>query len=419
MKENNNILFLFTKQFPFGHSETYVHFEIEYLIKSFKKIILIPSEYFGPMDVPHRRSLDPKVEVFAINELLRLNPKRIKLSKKLENFIRFIVPTILSKDFFHNLKHFKHLSGLINHQYASSIFLGNYVNKYKNKNLFFYSYWCHNACILLGMMKAENKINRFISRAHSLDLYHEDWISKKEGSTLPFKEFKFKSLDGIFPISLHGERFLKSKFPAYSKKIKCFHLGVKDHGSSPFVYEEKKFTIVSCSSVTEVKRLDRLIEILALLKIQTHWIHFGSGNQMERIKSLASKLPSNISVDFKGQIENEKILEFYKTNSVNLFMNTSKAEGVPVSLMEAISFGIPVLASDTYGNSEIANEQTGHLMATVPNLDSTVKWIENFAKSEIFQKELRQSSRKFYENNFNSSLNYDSFIAEILKYPNP
>ena len=65
---------------------------------------------------------------------------------------------------------------------------------------------------------------------------------------------------------------------------------------------------------------------------------------MAQLKSKVDSFPDNIQVILKGWVPNKKVIEFYRTNPVNLFLNFSFQEGIPVSIMEAISFGIPILA---------------------------------------------------------------------------
>ena len=63
-----------------------------------------------------------------------------------------------------------------------------------------------------------------------------------------------------------------------------------------------------------------------------------------------------------GHYPNEELLRYYGSNHVDLFINTSSTEGVPVSIMEAQSFGIPVIATDTGGVKEVVTEGTGSLL---------------------------------------------------------
>ena len=45
-----------------------------------------------------------------------------------------------------------------------------------------------------------------------------------------------------------------------------------------------------------------------------------------------------------------------------MFINLSSSEGIPVSIMEAQSFGIPVIATNVGGSGEIVVSETGVLV---------------------------------------------------------
>ena len=45
-----------------------------------------------------------------------------------------------------------------------------------------------------------------------------------------------------------------------------------------------------------------------------------------------------------GHINNPDLLKLYADSSVDLFLNTSSKEGVPVSIMEAMVRGVPAIA---------------------------------------------------------------------------
>ncbi len=51
----------------------------------------------------------------------------------------------------------------------------------------------------------------------------------------------------------------------------------------------------------------------------------------------------------RGGISNAEVFQFYRDNKVDLFVNASTSEGLPVSIMEAISFGIPSIATNVGG----------------------------------------------------------------------
>ena len=56
-----------------------------------------------------------------------------------------------------------------------------------------------------------------------------------------------------------------------------------------------------------------------------------------------------------GNIPNERLLNYYRDSYYDIFLNVSTSEGLPVSIMEAMSFGIPCIATDVGGTKEIVD----------------------------------------------------------------
>ncbi len=78
------------------------------------------------------------------------------------------------------------------------------------------------------------------------------------------------------------------------------------------------------------------------------WKHYGDGDYRGEIEKMVNK---NVLV---GQVSNAEIigaLNLYK--ETGFLINVSKYEGIPVSMMEAMSFGIPCIGTDVGGVSEI------------------------------------------------------------------
>ena len=99
---------------------------------------------------------------------------------------------------------------------------------------------------------------------------------------------------------------------------------------------------------------------------EIEWLHFGDGilrNELEETRLYKTGIcQTGITYRFMGHYPNEELLKFYTANKVDLFINTSSTEGMPVSIMEAQSFGIPVIATDTGGVKEVVTEGTGSLL---------------------------------------------------------
>lgn len=104
------------------------------------------------------------------------------------------------------------------------------------------------------------------------------------------------------------------------------------------------------------------MEALKKLPLDTPltWIHFGGGALETELRSKVALLDRpGLSVEIRGATRHEDILSCYSTHNIAAFINVSASEGVPVSIMEAISYGIPVVATDVGGTAEIVGTELG------------------------------------------------------------
>ena len=108
-------------------------------------------------------------------------------------------------------------------------------------------------------------------------------------------------------------------------------------------------------------------------------------------------------------------MKYYQKYPVDWFINTSSSEGLPVSIMEACSFGIPVLATDVGGTSEIVRPgETGFLLdAGFKPEDLAALLRRLFRQKKEERAALRAGCRRVWEENFCAASNFDRFAREI------
>ncbi len=177
-----------------------------------------------------------------------------------------------------------------------------------------------------------------------------------------------------------------------------------------------KFSIVSVSNVITVKNVDIIARVINKFSkkntdIEIVWNHFGDGDMLPDIKKyLYNEGAENLKSVFHGRVSNNNIFEFYSNNPVDLLMNLSSSEGIPVSIMEAISFGIPILATDVGGVSEIVNEKTGLLIDLELNDDI----VSDYLKEMFDNPKDRMEVRNYWQTNYSASANYKKFAEELV-----
>src|SRR5699024_2552699 len=75
----------------------------------------------------------------------------------------------------------------------------------------------------------------------------------------------------------------------------------------------------------------------------------GGGPLLNEYRQLAQRLEIDRKINFAG--ETRDVIEYMK--QADIFVLLSKSEGLPLSIIEAMREGIPVIASDVGGVSEI------------------------------------------------------------------
>lgn len=275
-----------------------------------------------------------------------------------------------------------------------------------------YSFWASNGGMALPFLP--DSFRKFF-RLHRFDLYEID------RAHLPLRASLFSTAHRILPISDHGRKYLLEKYPKLIERrnLQVLRLGTADHGTATprAAHEEpSKLHVVSCSSVIPVKRVDSILPALELLasKYPVKWTHFGDGTQMEELKSSTKNMERNnpkLEIDLRGQSENRDVLDHYKNEPVDVFVNVSDSEGVPVSIMEALSFDIPVVATDAGGTSELVGRDklTGTILPLRPPKEILAEAID-----EVFTNRDRLSPRLLWQQLCDAKANGD-LIAEELR----
>jgi len=256
-----------------------------------------------------------------------------------------------------------------------------------------------------------------VSRIHRGDIYQEERVF----GYIPLKK-QFTDIDRIYTITESANEYLMQTYGFSKESIQISRLGVKDLNIKTPSSAKNQIHLVSCSFLSEVKRVDKIIEALAILSekephIELKWSHIGDGYLHEKLVNLAHKKlddKQNIAFSFLGNLKNSEVYEFYKTNSVDLFINVSESEGVPVSIMEAMSCHIPIIAPDIGGVRDmVIDAHNGKLLSKECLVLEIAKAL---ADIEFFKDEsIRESSYKIYLEKYSASLNYSNFIDSLIK----
>jgi glycosyltransferase involved in cell wall biosynthesis len=403
----NNTLYLFTEQFPFGlnSEKAFLSNEIKYLKNKFENIIIIPRV------INHEQTTIGEFQIdITLSQKLNSKNKILLIIASLSS--SYLYKELISKNIiFWNFDRLKKLIYFTARTHQVNNWVKKEITKKSIKNLLFYTYWAND--ITLGLVKtAKNCEIKLNSRAHGHDLY-EDFYDY-----LPCYKYIVSGVNKLFPVSEIGYNYLINKYPEYKSSIFLSYLGVKKAPSYSAYSQDGIIRIVSCSYMIPLKRIDLIIngltEFIKQYDREVIWTHFGEGELYSDINNQAKQiLDVRFKYILKGFVDNNVLLKYYQENPVDLFITTSESEGVPISLLEAQTYGIPVIGTNIGGIPEIINNEVGVLLSSTPSSIEIATAINNIVSATDRHKQIRTNSVSNWANHFDESINYPEFASNI------
>jgi len=403
-------IILFTRKYPYGFHETFLDVELQYLSQEFDHIVIFPNQSAPTVrDVPENVKVDTTMSLKEMGKVQYFIKAIFSISHKL--FIHEIsrkINCILSPKALWRI--------ILNLEEASRV--QRYLRKLNKTgelepgNTILYTYWLCGQSLGVSLLKEEYPELVFVSRVHRGDLYEES----HHPPYLPFRNEMYKNVDRIFPVSQDGFDYLKKKYCDMKIHAVIARLGVEDPGFTTAGSCDGVLRVVSCSTLKSVKRIDLLIEGLSEFSRlspdnRVEWDHLGSGPLHEYLLHFAEeKLNDDIKWRFMGQLPHEQVIGYYRSNPVDIFINVSSSEGIPVSIMEAQSCGIPVIATAVGGTPEIVNNHNGRILKADPCPNEIAQAIQDIIADMARKK---TNSRRQWEEKYHAKKNYQIFVNEL------
>jgi colanic acid/amylovoran biosynthesis glycosyltransferase len=390
MKHDKHLIF-FTASFPFGLGETWKSNELKVLVKKFKRITVVPLSYAGnfvaPKPLPDGVSMiGPLFE----QDQVAVGPSVVVglVSRRLPYYLE----EFLSRGAWRSRARFKKwisASLAIERLWAHPALRE--LLEMSDGGTILYFYWGRGSCDIVPLLKGR-QVGKTVVRMHRYDLFETE-----NDGYIPYRRQLMASANLIAPTSEAGARHLRNLYPREASKVQVLRCGTVGEGrSKPSM--DGVLRVCSCSYLVPVKRVHILVEALGLLGFPVHWTHLGDGPLMSEILAKAATLPPNVTVQLPGMVDSRLILRWLLDHPVDVFVNVSASEGVPFSIMEAFSAGIPVFATAVGGSGEIVDEKVGKALppdVTPQDLASEIERLRHLSHEERSQ--MREAAFRRYE----------------------
>jgi L-malate glycosyltransferase len=228
-----------------------------------------------------------------------------------------------------------------------------------------------------------------------------DFPLKKKGKTR-FK-YNHKNLRTILCVSDFIRELLIPNIHNEDIKVATVHSGV-DLGINPakkgslrkeFNIEPNKIIVANTSAIADHKDYFTFVQVAEKMNAKHPgkyiFFAFGSGPMLNEIKTYCSELGlSDDTIVFTGFRNDLKKL----WPDIDMFLFTSKTEGLGTSILDAFQHNVPVVATNTGGIPEVViHEKTG-LLCPVKDVPCLVKSLETLSENANLKEELIEGASK-------------------------
>lgn len=124
----------------------------------------------------------------------------------------------------------------------------------------------------------------------------------------------------------------------------------------------------------------------------------GKGPLFDKLKGIIHESGYEDRFEFLGHVEKTKLIELYQ--NATIFILPSHYEGLPTTLLEAMSCGLPVVATSVSGNLDVIESGKNGILVPIKSPDKMAEAVSSLLNSESLRIELGIAARKAIEQKF-------------------
>lgn len=234
-------------------------------------------------------------------------------------------------------------------------------------------------------------------------LYNKKYIPNLNGGNLPARLDKSPLLSALIfkhsYLNVSPSYYLKDAFYNHDyKNVKYIPntIEIKNYDFQLRKFDKIKMLWVrSFSQIYNPQLAVRIQRKLIDLGFSTELCMVGpdSDGSLAKVKHLAKQL--NVDVKFTGKLSKNEWAEL--ASDYNIFINTTNFDNTPVSVIEAMALGLPVVSTNVGGIPYLIVDHKEGVLVKKNNLDGMVQAILNIAFDQKFANKITQNARKKVE----------------------
>ena len=161
------------------------------------------------------------------------------------------------------------------------------------------------------------------------------------------------------------------------------------------------------------KGLDVLLAALAkLIDLKWEITIVGDGSQLEELEQMAFSLGIQDRIYFAGWRSHDELIHYYQ--EANLFVFPSRHEGMPNALLEAMSSGLPAIATRIAGNEELILDRHSGLLIPPNDIEALTDALRELLTKEDLRRKMGTAAREHIAHSYSWKMTAQAYL-DLLK----
>jgi glycosyltransferase involved in cell wall biosynthesis len=231
--------------------------------------------------------------------------------------------------------------------------------------------------------------------AHAFDIYRTD-VSPR------ILRRKIDDANFVITISESNQDLLEKVAEERGDKIRLLHNGIDLSAFTPApIPERPSFSILCVARLVEKKGLPYLIEACGRLRdrgLDFRCRIIGRGNLRPRLAAMIAERQLEDRVSLRGAVRQGEVPDLYRSADVfvlpAIVASDGNREGLPVSIVEALACGLPVVSTPVSGISEVVHHDHNGLLVPERNPSELAEALERLITDRPLYDRLRDNARQ-------------------------
>lgn len=218
----------------------------------------------------------------------------------------------------------------------------------------------------------------------------EKWLAHYTDALITINQEDYELARNKFNLRKNGNVYF---VPGVGIQLSQYHcnINIMEDLRSSIGIREKDIMLISAGDLVERKNYKLAIKSIAQANMSNlKYCICGRGPQLEELKDYSKKLGVESQIFFLGFRSDIKEL----LQVADIFLFTTKQEGLPRSMMEAMASGLPCIVSKVRGNIDLFESGQGGYLCGIESDLEFAEAIKKLAKNKELRKEFGDANLK-------------------------